>query len=164
MSVRLSALVLGVVALGATAALTYAADKQISSAPRATPQVKAVPLTLVVPDVRRQAYVFAKGILVDAGFAWKVAGSVHGYAANLVVSQSPAPGTKLLDTGSPLVTVTLARNAKYAQTGEPMDTSPYAGTPLRLAEAAVAPTTTAATTTAATTTTEPPPPPPPPSP
>ena len=27
--------------------------------------------TIVVPDVRRQAYVFAKGILQDAGFAWR---------------------------------------------------------------------------------------------
>ena len=30
------------------------------------------PDVLVVPDVRRQAYVFAKGILQDAGFAWRV--------------------------------------------------------------------------------------------
>ena len=90
MSVRLSALVLGVVALLATAALTYAADQQISSTPRATPQLKAVPLTLVVPDVTRQAYVFAKGILVDSGFAWKVQGGVRGYSANTVAAQSPA--------------------------------------------------------------------------
>jgi hypothetical protein len=136
MSVRLSALVLGVVALLTTAALTYAADRQIGSTPRATPQVKAVPLTLVVPDVRRQAYVFAKGILVDAGFAWKVSGGVHGFSANTVASQSPAPGTRVLDTGAPAVVLTLARNGKYGQKGTPEDVSPYAGTPLRLADAA----------------------------
>jgi hypothetical protein len=140
MSVRLSALVLGVVALLTTAALTYAADRQISSAPRATPQVKAVPLTLVVPDVRRQAYVFAKGILVDAGFAWKVTGGVRGFSANTIATQSPAPGTRVLDTGAPTVMLTLARNAKYGQKGSPEDGSPYAGTPLKLANLASAQT------------------------
>jgi hypothetical protein len=138
MSVRLSALVLGVVALLATAALTYAADRQISSAPRATPQVKAVPLTLVVPDVRRQAYVFAKGILVDAGFAWKVRGGVQGFSANTVASQSPLPGTRVLDTGAPTIMLTLSRNGKYGQKGTPEDSSPYPGTPLRLAALASA--------------------------
>jgi hypothetical protein len=142
MSVRLTALVLGAVALLTTAALTYAADQQISSAPRATPQVKAVPLTLVVPDVRRQAYVFAKGILVDSGFAWKVRGGVRGYSANTVASQSPLPGTRVLDTGAPTVMLTLARNGKYGQKGTPEDGSPYSGTPLRLAALASATPTT----------------------
>ena len=119
MSVRLSALVLGVVALLATAALTYAADKQITSTPRATPQVKAVPLTLTVPDVTRQAYVFAKGILVDAGFAWKVQGGVRGFSANTVLSQRPAAGTRVLDTGAPTIMLTLSRNGKYGQKGTP---------------------------------------------
>ena len=136
MSVRLSALVLGVVALLATAALTYAADKQITSTPRATPQVKAVPLTLTVPDVTRQAYVFAKGILVDAGFAWKVQGGVRGFSANTVLSQRPAAGTRVLDTGAPTIMLTLSRNGKYGQKGTPADASPYAGTSLRLADVA----------------------------
>jgi hypothetical protein len=95
-----------------------------------------VPLTLVVPDVRRQAYVFAKGILVDAGFAWKVTGGVRGFSANTVATQSPAPGTRVLDTGAPTVMLTLQRNAKYGQKGTPEDGSPYAGTPLKLAELA----------------------------
>ena len=94
MSVRLSALVLGVVALLATSALTYAANQQITSKPRVTPRVKVVSLTLVVPDVRRQVYVFAKGMLVDAGFAWKVEGGVRGFAANTVATQSPPPGLR----------------------------------------------------------------------
>jgi hypothetical protein len=131
--------VVAVLALGAGAGLTYAAGQQITSAPPATTATTPQkPLTLTVPDLRHQAFVFAKGQLQDAGFAWRVAGSVRGYAANTVVSQSPAPGTKLVDTGSPLVTVTLARNAGYPQTGEPEDSSSYAGTPLRLADAAVA--------------------------
>ena len=31
---------------------------------------------LVVPDVRKQAYVFAKGTLEQGGFAWRVEGGV----------------------------------------------------------------------------------------
>jgi hypothetical protein len=80
-----------------------------------------------VPDVVGQAFVFAKGALEDGGFAWKVAGSVHGFAVNRVVSQTPAGGTKLKDTGAPLITVTLGRTG-YAETGEPEDLSPYMGT------------------------------------
>jgi PASTA domain len=130
MSVRLSALVLGVVALLATAALTYAANQQITSKPRATPQVKVVSLTLVVPDLRRQVYVFAKGMLVDAGFAWKVEGAVRGFAANTVATQSPPPGLRVLDNGAPTIVLTLARNGKYGEKGTPEETSPYAGTPV----------------------------------
>jgi hypothetical protein len=85
--------------------------------------------------VRHEAFVFAKGALQDGGFAWRVTGGVHGFPANTVVEQSPAPGTKLVDTGAPLVTIKLARNGKYKQTGEPQDVSPYAPTPLRYASA-----------------------------
>ena len=128
------------VALAASAGLTFAAGKQIqASAPKAAPAAPRKIETVVVPDVRNQAFVFAKGQLQDLGFAWRVGGSVHGYAANTVVSQSPPAGTKLINTGSPLVVVTLARNGKYAQTGAPEDASPYNGTPLRLADVAVAP-------------------------
>ena len=133
MSVRLSALVLGVVALLATAALTYAANQQITSKPRATAQVKVVSLTLVVPDVRRQVYVFAKGMLVDAGFAWKVEGGVRGFSANIVATQSPLPGMRVVDNGAPTIVLTLVRNGKYGEKGTPEETSPYAGTPVRLA-------------------------------
>ena len=128
------------VALAASAGLTFAAGKQIqASAPKAAPAAPRKIETVVVPDVRNQAFVFAKGQLQDLGFAWRVGGSVHGYAANTVVSQSPPAGTKLINTGSPLVVLTLARNGKYAQTGAPEDASPYNGTPLRLADVAVAP-------------------------
>ena len=128
-----------VLALGAGAGLTYAAGQQITATPpvttTATPQK---PLTLTVPDLRNQAFVFAKGQLQDGGFAWHVTGAVRGFAANTVVSQSPAAGTKLVDTGAPLVTLTLSRNGSYPQSGAPEDSSSYAGTPLRLADAAVA--------------------------
>lgn len=128
------------VALAASAGLTFAAGKQIQgSTPAAAPTAPRKVATIVVPDLRNQAFVFAKGQLEDLGFAWRVNGSVRGYAANTVVSQSPPAGTKLLNTGSPLVVLTLARNGKYAQTGTPEDASSYNGTAVRLADVAVAP-------------------------
>ena len=113
--------------LAATATLTYAAGRQLGSTPPASTTAAPAP-PLVVPDVRNQAFVFAKGTLEDAGFAWRVLGSVHGYAANTVAAQSPAAGTRVLDTGAPLITLTLKRNSAYSQTGEAADASPYAGT------------------------------------
>jgi PASTA domain len=119
--------VLGAVFLFAGATLTYGAAQRISAdaAPKATAPV--APPTVVVPDLEGQAFVFAKGSLEDAGFAWHVTGPVHGYAVNRVVSQIPAGGTKLRDTGAPTITVTLARTS-YPETGEPEDDSPYIGT------------------------------------
>ena len=116
--------------LAATATLTYAAGRQLGSTPPASTTTTAPTPPLVVPDVRNQAFVFAKGSLEDAGFAWRVLGSVHGYAANTVAAQSPAAGTRVLDTGAPLITLTLKRNSAYPQTGEAADASPYAGTVL----------------------------------
>jgi hypothetical protein len=120
-----------------TAALTYAASRPVGAAPAATTTV-APPPPLVVPDVRNQAFVFAKGALEDAGFAWRVAGSVHGYAANTVVAQSPAAGTRVIDTGAPLITLTLKRNGSYEEAGQAEDASPYAGTVLEPADLAAA--------------------------
>ena len=136
---RIAAVVL--VVLAASAGLTFAADQQVTStaAPAAQPAAQQKAATIVVPDVRRQAFVFAKGQLEDLGFAWHVAGGVHGFAANVVVAQSPAAGTKLVNTGAPLVTLTLARNGKYKEEGTPEDAAPYRSTPNRLADAAVAP-------------------------
>ncbi len=132
--------VLAAVALALSAGLTFAAGKQIqASTPAAAPTQQRKAETVIVPDLRNQAFVFAKGMLEDEGFAWRVAGSVRGYASNTVVSQSPAPGTKLIQTGSPPITVTLARDRSYPQTGEPEDSSPYTATPLRLADVAAAP-------------------------
>ena len=162
-----------VLGVGLTATLTYAAGRQLGGAtpPAATATKPAPPL--VVPDVKGQAFVFAKGSLEDAGFAWRVVGSVHGYSANTVSAQSPAPGTKVLDTGAPLITLSLKRNAGYPQTGTAEDVSPYQWSVLQPAElaGAVGPahpalkpkhvaqpkpaTTTPAVTTPTTTTTPP---------
>jgi hypothetical protein len=46
---------------------------------------------------------------------------VKGFASNTVVSQSPAPGTRVLDTGAPLVILHLARSG--SQLGLPEDVS-----------------------------------------
>jgi PASTA domain len=88
------------------------------------------PATLVVPDVQGQAYVFAEGALEDAGFSWYVTGR-NGFSSNTVVAQSPAPGTRVLDTGAPLVTLKLTRNRGYGERGTAENKSPYRGTAVR---------------------------------
>ena len=86
---------------------------------------------LVVPDVRGQAHVFAKVSLEERGFAWKVRGRVRGYAANVVVQQSPAPGTRVYDTGQPLIVLELASTGRQARHGRPEDRSSYGGSRIR---------------------------------
>jgi hypothetical protein len=125
---------LTVVWLLATAALTYAAAQKISTPTTTTAAATtatAAPALLTVPDVRRQAYTFAKGTLSDAGFAWKVTGSVRGYASNTVAAQTPAPGTQVIDTGTPTIVLRLVRSG--AQLGIPESRSAVAGTRVRLA-------------------------------
>ena len=85
-----------------------------------------------MPQVTGQAYVFAKGILQDGGFAWHVLGPVQGYAGNTVVDQAPAAGSVVLDTGAPTITLTLARNPAYAEQGTPENNAPYDGTTVLL--------------------------------
>lgn len=114
-----------------TAALTAAAAQ--NEQPAKGIAVPAAPAgTLVVPDVGRQVYVFAKGTLEQAGFAWRVEGAVRGYAANFVASQSPAAGARVVADGRPIVVLHLQQNPSYKQTGSPQSSSPYAGTPARL--------------------------------
>jgi hypothetical protein len=127
------AVIVAVVWVLGTAAFTLAADNTIvgSSNPKASATPADQP-ELIVPSVSGQAYVFAKGILEDSGFAWHVAGSVHGYSSNRVVTQSPAAGTRVVDTGAPTVTLRLVRGP-YDQLGQPADNSPYGGTAIRLA-------------------------------
>jgi beta-lactam-binding protein with PASTA domain len=122
-----------VVAALAMTAISFAASRQLAVAPTSASRLPSTPMTLVVPDIRREAFVFAKGQLQDGGFAWKVVGGAPGYPANIVVTQSPAPGTKLIDTGAPLITITLERNKQSGPKGEPEDTPPYAATAVRLA-------------------------------
>jgi len=131
-------LVVTAVWLIASGTLTFAADKTLVSSTPAKAPVAAPKPTLIVPDVRSQAFVFAKGILSDGGFAWRVVGSVRGYATNRVASQTPAPGTVVVDTGAPTIRLSLARGS-YGQTGTPSDVAPYAGTAIVLARPAKAP-------------------------
>ncbi len=116
-----------VVALG-TSTLTLAAAETGDTTARVPPTRRDGLAVLSVPDVRRQAFVFAKGILADAGFAWRVEGSVRGYAANLVRRQDPAPDTVVLDTGAPTVVLELVPAGDEEEQGFPEDVSPYAGT------------------------------------
>ena len=143
MAVRLRALVpraLVVVAVWilGSGTLTFAAERHLYAHVQATPPAPAAKPVLVVPDVRSQAFVFAKGVLEDGGFGWRVVGAVHGFATNLVASQVPAPGTRLQDTGAPTITLRLARGG-YAESGSPEDRSPYVGTATVLAHAINAP-------------------------
>jgi hypothetical protein len=164
MAARLTALLPRLVALTViwllgAATYTLAADTVQPPAQTQAPATASKPHELTVPDVRRKAYVFAKGILQDAGFAWRVDGSVKGYAANTVTAQNPAPGTKVIDNGAPLVVLSLSRNTAYGERGLPENSAPFKGTEIVLVsewESDQASTTeTAPTTTeAAPTTTE----------
>jgi PASTA domain len=129
--------VLAVVWLLATATLTLAAGERMSTpSTSATPpaaQKPAAPSVLVVPNVRGQAYVFAKGILEDGGFGWRVGAGAKGYPGNTVVGQTPSAGTRVVDTGAPRIVLTLTRHG--AQQGLPDASSPYRATTIRLADA-----------------------------
>jgi hypothetical protein len=182
MAARLTALLprllaLTVIWLLGAATYTLAADKVPSAKHEQKAEATSKPHVLVVPDVRKKAYVFAKGILQDAGFAWRVEGSVKGFAANTVTVQRPAPGTKVIDNGAPLVVLSLSRNATYGESGLPENSAPYKSTRVVLVsdwasqqiepttsdstetattESSAATTDTAPTTTEPATTTEPP--------
>jgi hypothetical protein len=136
MNLRLGSLlprvfVVVIVALLATATITFAAETSGTPTPN-TPAASTAPEILLVPDVRGQAYVFAKTTLEEGGFAWRVGGSVKGYSANTVSGQSPAPGSRLYDTGSPTISLNLSVNRRYPQAGTPEQASPFAGTPVKL--------------------------------
>lgn len=124
--------------LFATAALTFAAAQKMGAAPAVTPATTtaaAAPRVLTVPDLRHQAFVFSKGTLSDSGFSFRIQGAVHGFASNTVVAQSPAPGTRVIDTGAPLVVLHLARSGK--ELGVPEDVSATPPTAVKLADLAV---------------------------
>jgi PASTA domain len=126
---RLTAVAAAGLLLSAT--ISLAADKPAQAKKVATHASKTLQVVRV-PDVRGQLFVFASGTLEDSGFGWKVRGSVHGYPANVVVSQSPQPGTRVIDTGAPAVTLRLARG-KSAQVGQPEDRSSYGASLIRRA-------------------------------
>jgi hypothetical protein len=125
-------IVIAAAVLFVTATITYAAGTALRARPSTSKQPAKSARLLVVPDVRRQVFVFAKGMLEDEGFGWQVEGSVHGYPSNVVVSQSPAARTRVIDTGAPKITVELSRNTKYSEAGEPEDRSPYGASVIRV--------------------------------
>ncbi|MGH3031009.1 MAG: PASTA domain-containing protein [Gaiellaceae bacterium] len=128
--------VLVVIWLLAAASFTFAAGSNEPAA-QGEPEAKPAPekpSALVVPDVRGQTYVFAKGMLEDGGFAWRVEGDVDGYAANTVAVQNPAPSVRVVDNGAPTVVLRLDRNREYEERGLPENASPYRGTPVVLLE------------------------------
>ena len=90
------------------------------------------PSNKVVPGVVGQLYVFAESTLQEHGFGWKVVGPVDGWAGVTVSSQTPIPGTTVLDTGAPLVTLRLAKPKGYVTQGAPENSSPYKGTKIML--------------------------------
>ena len=125
--------VIAALGLFATTTITFAASKRIRAASVAKPKVAAPAkrAPLVVPDVRGKPYVFAKGILDDAGFAWRVA-TKNGFATARVSSQTPAPGTRVVDTGAPLLVLALQPASGGQESGSAENSSPFASTPLRL--------------------------------
>jgi|SRR5581483_313691 len=131
---RVAGLALGGYAI-AGVALTLAADRGPTASEVLPRPAAAQTRTVTVPNLEGQVYVFAKSMLEDAGFAWKVRGKVRGFAPNIVVKQSPKPGTVLVDTGAPTIVLTLARNPKFrvCKLCSPDDFAPYHGTPTRLA-------------------------------
>ena len=121
-------LALTVIWLLGAATFTLAAEKKAVMPTQTVASQSAKPTLLTVPDVRGKAYVFAKGILQDSGLAWRVQGSVQGYAANSVVYQSPRAGARVVDNGAPTVTLRLSKNSTYGERGLPENEAPYPGT------------------------------------
>lgn len=133
---RLTSVIPRIVALTAifvlgSATISFAAQSQLRAQPTSNKADVAPPKLVTVPDVRGQAYVFAKGTLEEAGFAWRIVGSVRGYPANSVASQTPAAGTRIVDTGMPTIQLGLSRNGRYPQEGTPENASPYDGTAIK---------------------------------
>jgi len=123
---RLAALAITGLLLSAT--ISLAADKPATTKP--TSHTTKSQQTLVVPNVQGQLFVFGSGMLEDGGFGWSVRGSVGGYPANVIVSQSPQAGTRVIDTGAPTITLRLIPG-RGAQLGQPQNRSPYGASVIR---------------------------------
>jgi PASTA domain-containing protein len=111
-----------------SATISLAADKP-NLANKPAKHAATAQRVMIVPDVRGKLFVFASGALEDGGFGWKVRGA-DGYPANVVVAQSPKPGTHVLDNGAPTITLSLVRG-KDPQLGEPQNRSPYGASIIR---------------------------------
>lgn len=134
----------------ATVGLTIALTRGDSSESKRRTRTLAPP-TKTVPGVIGQPYVFAESSLQQEGFGWKVAGPVAGWAGVIVSSQSPLPGTRVVDTGAPLITLRLTKPKNYITQGTPENSSPYKGTKIVLPTGLTG--TGQSTTSARTTTT-----------
>jgi hypothetical protein len=117
------------VALLLSATISLAADKP-SAAKKPSHHSRGARRVMIVPNVRNQMFVFASGMLEDGGFGWKVRGAVQGYPANVVYAQSPLPGTRVLDTGAPTITLRLVRGSS-PELGQPQNRSPYGASLIR---------------------------------
>ena len=142
----------------ASVALTIVFAHSDSSKSKRKGKIIAPP-NKVVPGVLNQPYVFAESALQQQGFGWEVVGPVAGFASVIVSSQTPAPGTKVVDTGAPLVTLRLTKPKGYITQGTPENSSPYAGTKIMLpagstetvqSTTSVLPTTTGTVSTSTT--------------
>jgi hypothetical protein len=124
-----------IAALGlfATTTIAFSASKRIQAGSAAKPKVVAPTKRppLVVPDIRGKPYVFAKGILDDAGFSWRVS-TKNGFATATVSSQTPAPGTRVVDTGAPPLVLALRPANGGQESGSAENLAPFESTPLRL--------------------------------
>ena len=125
---RLTAVAAAVLLLSAT--ISLAADKP-AAMKKPMRHSHSARRVMVVPDVRDQMFVFASGMLEDGGFGWKVRGSVGGFPSNVVYSQRPKPGTHVLDTGAPTITLWLVRRG--SQLGQPQNRSAYGASLIRRA-------------------------------
>jgi len=136
----------------ASMALTILLTRSDTSESRHEAKVAKAP-NKMVPGVIGQLYVFAESALQEHGFGWKVVGPVDGWAGVTVASQDPLPGTTVVDTGAPLVTLHLAKPKGYVPQGTPENSSPFKGTEILLPGASTGtnPSTTSARTTTAKT-------------
>ena len=135
----------------ASMALTILLTRSDTSESRHEAKVAKAP-NKMVPGVIGQLYVFAESALQEHGFGWKVVGPVDGWAGVTVASQDPLPGTTVVDTGAPLVTLRLAKPKGYVPQGTPENSSPFTGTEILLPGASTG--TNPSTTSARTTTTK----------
>jgi len=138
----------------ASMALTILLTRSDTSESRREAKVAKAP-NKMVPGVIGQLYVFAESALQEHGFGWKVVGPVDGWAGVTVASQDPLPGTTVVDTGAPQVTLHLAKPKGYVPQGTPENSSPFRGTEILLPGASTGtnPSTTSVRTTTTTTTT-----------
>ena len=150
--------VLALVVVCALAVAGFSIASALHSDSKSSSVLRTLPLpTKVVPAVVGQPYVFAESTLQAHGFGWKVEGPVKGWARAVVVSQSPAHGTKVVNTGAPLVTLWLSLPKGYVPIGTPENASSYPATKIMLPSspaATVTSTPTTVTSTATKTTTK----------